>query len=73
MLKAVVDHGSMSNAALELGFSTSAVSQQVAALERLAGVPLLTRHARGVKATAAGAVLVRHAEALGERLDVRGE
>ena len=69
MLKAVVDHGSMSGAALELGFSTSAVSQQVAALERLAGVPLLTRHARGVKATAAGAVLVRHAEALGERLD----
>ena len=73
MLKAVVDHGSMSNAALELGFSTSAVSQQVAALELTAGVPLLTRHARGVTPTAAGAVLVRHAAALSERLDAASE
>ena len=73
LLKAVVDHGSMSSAALELGFSTSAVSQQVAALELTAGVPLLTRHARGVKATAAGAVLVSHAAALGARLDAAAE
>lgn len=69
LLKAVVEHGSMSSAALELGFSTSAVSQQVAALELTAGVPLLTRHARGVKATAAGAMLVSHATALSARLD----
>lgn len=69
LLKAVVDHGSMSSAALELGFSTSAVSQQVAALESTVGVPLLTRHARGVTATAAGAVLADHAAALAARLD----
>lgn len=73
LLKAVVDHGSMSRAALELGFSPSAVSQNVAALERIAGVPLLTRHARGVHPTAAGALLVRHAEALRERLDVAAD
>lgn len=73
LLKAVVDHGSMSSAALELDLSTSAVSQQVAALELTAGVPLLTRHARGVKATAAGALLARHAAALGAGLEAAAE
>lgn len=73
LLKAVVDHGSMSSAALELDLSTSAVSQQVAALELTAGVPLLTRHARGVKATAAGALLARHAAALGAGLETAAE
>ena len=73
LLKAVVDHGSMSSAALELDLSTSAVSQQVAALELTAGVPLLTRHARGVKATAAGALLAQHAAALGAGLEAAAE
>jgi len=68
LLQAVVEGGSMSEAALELGYSTAAVSQQVAALERQVGAPLLVRHARGVRPTAAGALLARHAGGLSERL-----
>lgn len=42
-------------------YSPSAVSQQLAALEREAGVPLLERTGRRVALTAAGQVLARHA------------
>jgi DNA-binding transcriptional LysR family regulator len=43
-------------------YTPSAVSQQLAALEREAGVPLLERTGRRVTLTPAGAVLARHAE-----------
>jgi DNA-binding transcriptional LysR family regulator len=43
-------------------YTPSAVSQQLAVLEREAGVPLLTRTGRRVALTPAGVVLVRHAE-----------
>jgi DNA-binding transcriptional LysR family regulator len=43
-------------------YSPSAVSQQLAALQREAGVPLLERTGRGVTLTPAGTALVRHAE-----------
>ncbi|HEY1180291.1 MAG TPA: LysR family transcriptional regulator, partial [Phytomonospora sp.] len=43
-------------------YSASAVSQQLAALQREAGVPLLERDGRGVTLTAAGAALVEHTE-----------
>ncbi|GIG56336.1 LysR family transcriptional regulator [Longispora fulva] len=45
-------------------YSPSAVSQQLAVLEREAGVPLLERTGRTVVLTPAGVVLVRHAEAV---------
>ena len=45
-------------------YTPSAVSQQLSALEREAGVPLLERTGRRVTFTAAGRVLVRHAEAV---------
>jgi DNA-binding transcriptional LysR family regulator len=50
-----------------LQFTPSAVSQQLAMLEREAGVPLLTKAGRGVRLTDAGRVLVEHAEALLDR------
>jgi DNA-binding transcriptional LysR family regulator len=43
-------------------YTPSAVSQQLSALEREAGVPLLERTGRRITFTAAGRVLVRHAE-----------
>lgn len=43
-------------------YSPSAVSQQLAALQREAGVPLLERDGRGVTLTTAGAALVEHTE-----------
>jgi len=60
---AVARSGSFSAAARELGYTQSAVSQQIAALEAsLGGVPLL--HRRPVVPTGAGARLLEHAEPL---------
>jgi DNA-binding transcriptional LysR family regulator len=53
-----------------LQFTPSAVSQQLAMLEREAGVPLLERAGRGVRLTDAALVLVGHADALLERAAV---
>jgi DNA-binding transcriptional LysR family regulator len=56
--------GSLSAAAEALAYTQPAVSQQMAALERRAGMPLLDRTTRGVRLTEAGEALLRHAEAI---------
>ncbi|MCF2588663.1 LysR family transcriptional regulator [Brevibacterium sp. UCMA 11752] len=53
-LRAVVEHGSLSSAAKDLGYTTSAISQQISALERSLGVSLFERGPRSVRVTAAG-------------------
>lgn len=58
----VARRGSLSAAADVLSFTPSAVSQQIAALEREAGTALLERRARGVVLTEAGHLLVKHAQ-----------
>ncbi|GAB2980694.1 MAG TPA: LysR family transcriptional regulator [Actinotalea caeni] len=54
VFRAVVDTGSMQAAAAALGYTPSAVSQHVAALQRETGLTLLERRGRGVVATPAG-------------------
>jgi DNA-binding transcriptional LysR family regulator len=63
VLREVARRSSFSGAAEALGYTQSAVSQQVAALEREVGVPLLDR-VRGVRPTGAGEVLLRHADGI---------
>jgi DNA-binding transcriptional LysR family regulator len=57
----VARHGSFSAAAAALGYTQSAVSRQVGAMESAAGTALFERLARGVRPTAAGEVVARRA------------
>jgi molybdate transport repressor ModE-like protein len=59
-LRAIAHHGSVAGAAAALGFTPSAVSQQVKRLEHQTGVPLLERVGRGVILTGHGHYLVEH-------------
>src|SRR3954468_10339628 len=68
VLREVAGRGSFSAAADALHFTQSAVSQQIAALEREAGTTLVERNARGVRLTEAGEILVKHADAILTRL-----
>src|SRR5688500_1597934 len=70
-LKAIADEGSFGRAAQRLGYTQSAVSQQIATLERLVGERLLERPGgpRPVSLTEAGRLLLRHAEAIVARLE----
>ena len=67
LLRELHRRGTIAAVADALRFTPSAVSQQLAVLEREAGVPLLERAGRGVRLTDAALVLVGHAEALLER------
>ena len=69
LLRELHARGTIAAVAEALQFTPSAVSQQLAVLEREAGVRLLERAGRGVRLTDAALVLVGHAEAL---LDARG-
>lgn len=64
----VVNTGSMAAAANVLGYTASAVSQNVAALERETGTVLLEKAGRGIRPTQAGLLLAEHADAVVARL-----
>lgn len=68
VLRAVVTSGSVTAAAAHLGYTPSAVSQQVAVLAREAGIELLERVGRGVQPTAAGRLLVGHAAIISQHV-----
>src|SRR5688500_790124 len=67
LLRELNERGTIAAVADALQFTPSAVSQQLAMLEREAGVRLLERAGRGVRLTDPALVLVAHAEALLER------
>ncbi len=69
-LEAVATEGSFGRAALKLGYTQSAISQQIATLERIVGEQLIERPGgpRPVALTEAGRMLLRHATAITARL-----
>jgi molybdate transport repressor ModE-like protein len=70
VLREVAGRGTIAAAARALAFTPSAVSQQLAALEREAGVALLDRHGGRVRLTEAGRRLVARTEAILAELEV---
>lgn len=69
-LQAVAGEGSFHRAAGRLGYTQSAVSQQIAGLERIVGTSLVHRPGgpRPISLTEAGMLLLRHADAMLSRL-----
>lgn len=65
--------GSFSRAASELYIAQPALSRQIAKLEAEIGVPLLVRHGRGVRLTAAGSRLLERAEMITHMVSETGE
>ena len=61
VLRAVAEQGTFTAAAASLGYTQSAVSRQIAAIERAAGTELLERRRDGARLTPAGRVVMRRA------------
>jgi DNA-binding transcriptional LysR family regulator len=64
LLREFEERGTLAAVAAALGYSPSAVSQQLALLEREVSARLLEKAGRGVRLTDAGRLLARHARAL---------
>lgn len=69
IMQEVAARGSFTAAADALGYTQSAVSRQVAAMEQAAGAPLFERRPRGVRPTGAGTVLLGHAGRVLDRVE----
>ncbi len=63
------ERGTLTAAATALGYTQSAVSRQIASLERVAGAPLLERRHDGVRLTPAGRIVVRRAATVIDQVD----
>ncbi len=68
VLRAVVADGSIRGAATTLGYTPSAISQHLTALQRELGLTLIRRSGRGIEATAAGHVVAAEAGRVFQRL-----
>ncbi|MBK8446578.1 MAG: LysR family transcriptional regulator [Micropruina sp.] len=73
LFRSVARSGSLSAAARELATTQPAVSQQLRALEREAGMPLVLRGARGITLTEAGQRLLTQADNIAAHLHMAGE
>lgn len=70
----VVERGSLTHAAQTMNMALASVSERVSGMESALGAPLLERSRRGVRTTAAGDALMRHARLiLGQVEQMRGE
>jgi DNA-binding transcriptional LysR family regulator len=68
-LRSAVESESIGGAAAQLGVAQPVLSRQLRDLERAIGVELLERGRRGVRATAAGALLIRETSQVSADLD----
>jgi DNA-binding transcriptional LysR family regulator len=69
VFREVAERGTLTAAATALGYTQSAVSRQIAALERAAGAELLERRHDGVRLTPAGRLVLRRAAVVVDEVD----
>ncbi|MFJ6566003.1 LysR family transcriptional regulator [Streptomyces sp. NPDC091292] len=69
VFRAVAEQGTFTAAATSLGYTQSAVSRQMASIERVAGGELVERRREGVRLTAAGRVVLRRATLVLDQID----
>ncbi|NJP96749.1 LysR family transcriptional regulator [Nonomuraea sp. FMUSA5-5] len=69
VFREVAERGTLTAAATALGYTQSAVSRQIASLERAAGAALLERRHDGVRLTPAGRIVLRRAAAVVDQVD----
>lgn len=69
VFREVAERGTLTAAAEALGYTQSAVSRQIAALERAAGTRMVERRHDGVRLTPAGQIVVRRAAAVIDQVD----
>jgi DNA-binding transcriptional LysR family regulator len=69
VFRAVAEQGTFTAAAASLGYTQSAVSRQIAAIERAADTKLLDRRREGVRLTAAGHLVLRRAAVALDEID----
>jgi DNA-binding transcriptional LysR family regulator len=69
VFREVAERRTFTSAATALGYTQSAVSRQIASLERAAGAPLLERRREGVVLTPTGHVVLRNAAAVLDQID----
>lgn len=69
VFRAVAEQGTFTAAAASLGYTQSAVSRQIASIERAAAAELLERRRDGVRLTAAGRVVMRRATIVLDEID----
>ncbi|MFD7288834.1 LysR family transcriptional regulator [Streptomyces sp. NPDC059863] len=69
VFRAVAEQGTFTAAAASLGYTQSAVSRQIAAIERVAGAELLERRRDGVRLTTAGRLVMRRATVVLDEID----
>ncbi|MFB9685689.1 LysR family transcriptional regulator [Amycolatopsis plumensis] len=72
VFREVAERGTLTAAAAALGYTQSAVSRQIASLERVAGTSVLERRPDGVRLTAAGTIVLRRAIAVLGEIDAAG-
>ncbi|GGP56235.1 LysR family transcriptional regulator [Streptomyces melanogenes] len=69
VFRAVAEQGTFTAAAAALGYTQSAVSRQIASIERAAGAELLERRRDGVRLTEAGRIVMRRATTVLDEID----
>lgn len=69
VFRAVAEEGTFTAAAAALGYTQSAVSRQIAAIERAAGATLLERRRDGARLTTAGRIVLRRAATVLDEID----